>query len=102
MWCEKEGRDPSTIERNVNLSFHMAASPAHLESAEAEYRRTWGPASEAMRGRGVVVGLPDQAIDLVARFKDAGAARVNIAQRPPLDWDGLHAWAEKVIPAFAE
>ena len=30
----------------------------------------------------------------------AGAARVNIAQRPPLDWDGLYAWAEKVIPAF--
>ena len=54
-----------------------------------------------MRGRGVVVGLPNQAIDLVGRLKDAGAARVNIAQRPPLDWDGLHAWAEQVIPAFA-
>ena len=102
MWCEKEGRDPSTIERNVNLSFHMAASPAHLDSAEAEYRRTWGPASDVMRGRGVVVGLPEQAIDLVGQFQEAGAARVNIAQRPPLDWDGLHAWTEKVIPAFAK
>ncbi|MGE3075870.1 MAG: TIGR03560 family F420-dependent LLM class oxidoreductase [Dehalococcoidia bacterium] len=101
-WCEKEGRDPATIERNVNLSFHMAATPAHLDRAEQQYRETWGPASEVMRGRGVVVGLPDQAIDLVGRLKDAGAARVNIAQRPPLDWDGLHAWAEKVIPAFAE
>lgn len=79
----------------------MAASPAHLERAEAQYRETWGPASEAMRSRGVVVGLPDQAIDMVGRLQDAGAARVNIALRPPIDWDGLHAWAEKVIPAFA-
>jgi alkanesulfonate monooxygenase SsuD/methylene tetrahydromethanopterin reductase-like flavin-dependent oxidoreductase (luciferase family) len=54
-----------------------------------------------MRGRGVVVGLPDQAIEQVGRLRDAGAARVNIALRPPIDWDGLHAWADKVIPAFA-
>ncbi len=100
-WCEKERRDPSTIERNVNLSFHMAATPADLERTEQQYRETWGPASEGMRSRGVVIGLPEQAIDLVRRFKDAGAARVNIAQRPPLDWDGLQAWSSEVIPAFA-
>jgi alkanesulfonate monooxygenase SsuD/methylene tetrahydromethanopterin reductase-like flavin-dependent oxidoreductase (luciferase family) len=54
-----------------------------------------------MRSRGVVIGLPEQAIDLVGRYRDSGAARVNIALRPPLDWDALHAWEEKVIPAFA-
>jgi F420-dependent oxidoreductase-like protein len=100
-WCEKEGRDPATIERNVNLSYHMAASPAHLERAERQYKETWGAASDVMRGRGVVVGLPDQAIEQVGRLRDAGAARVNIALRPPIDWDGLQAWADKVIPAFA-
>lgn len=100
MWCEKEGRDPSTIERNVNLSFHMAATPAHLPAAERQFQETWGKASEVMRGRGVVVGLPDQAIELVGRLEEAGASRVNIALRPPNDWDGMEAWAEKVIPAF--
>jgi alkanesulfonate monooxygenase SsuD/methylene tetrahydromethanopterin reductase-like flavin-dependent oxidoreductase (luciferase family) len=54
-----------------------------------------------MRTRGVVVGLPEQAKDLVARYRDAGAKRVNIALRPPIDWDGLEAWANEVIPAFA-
>jgi hypothetical protein len=53
-----------------------------------------------MRARGVVIGLPDQAIELVGRLRDAGAARVNIALRPPLDWDALRAWSEKVIAAF--
>ena len=100
MWCEKEGRDPSTIERTVNLSMHMAASPKHIPAAEEQFRETWGPASDAMRSRGVVLGTPDQAKELVSRYIDAGAVRVNIALRPPIDWDGLEAWANEVIPAF--
>ena len=27
------------------------------------------------------------------RYAEAGAARVNVALRPPFDWDGLQAWA---------
>lgn len=100
-WCEKEGRDPAAIERNVNLTFHMAATAKDLDRAEQQYKETWGPAAEVMRKRGAVIGTPDQAIDLVGRFRDAGAARVNIAIRPPADWDALHAWASEVIPAFA-
>lgn len=100
MWCEKEGRDPATIERNVNLSFHMAADAAGLPAAEQEFARTWGAGAELMKTRGVVVGTPDQAIDLVGRYREAGAARVNIALRPPVPWDALEAWATEVIPAF--
>jgi len=54
-----------------------------------------------MRSRGVVTGLPGQAKELVARYAEAGAARVNIAIRPPVDWAALEAWAGEVIPAFA-
>jgi alkanesulfonate monooxygenase SsuD/methylene tetrahydromethanopterin reductase-like flavin-dependent oxidoreductase (luciferase family) len=100
-WCEVEGRDPATIERTVNLSFHMAATPAALGRAEQQYRETWGLAAEAMRSRGVVTGLPAEAIELVGRYREAGAARVNIAIRPPVDWDALQAWTGEVIPAFA-
>lgn len=99
-WCVKEGRDPGTIERNENLSFHMAASSAHVEQAEQHFRDTWGPAAEMFRSRGVVIGTPDQAIARVREYEAAGAARVNIAIRPPVDWDALHAWAAEVIPAF--
>lgn len=101
MWCEKEGRDPATIERNVNLSFHMAAMAKDIDRVEQQFKETWGPAAEYQRNRGMVLGTPDQAIDLVKRFEDAGAARVNIALRPPLDWDALHAWAAEVIPALS-
>ncbi|MGK2966148.1 MAG: TIGR03560 family F420-dependent LLM class oxidoreductase [Tepidiformaceae bacterium] len=100
MWCEKEGRDPSTIERNVNLSFHMAAKASDLPAVEEQYRATWPTTAEVMRDRGVIVGLPDEAIERVGKYMDAGAARVNIAIRPPASWDALNAWSEKVITAF--
>jgi F420-dependent oxidoreductase-like protein len=101
MWCEKEGRDPATIERTVNLSFHMAATAKDLPAAEQQFKETWGPAAGAFRSRGVVLGTPSEAVDLVGRYADAGAARVNIAIRPPADWEALEAWAGEVIPAFA-
>jgi F420-dependent oxidoreductase-like protein len=100
-WCDKEGRDPATIERNVNLSFHMSATAKDLERNEARFKETWGAASEIVRHRGVVLGTPDQASERIAKYGDAGAARVNIALRPPVDWAALRAWSEKVIPALA-
>ena len=96
-WCEKERRDPASIERNINLSFHMAASRAHERKAEEEFQRAWGPATEYMRNRGVIVGTPDQAIERVKAYEQAGASRVNIALRPPVDWDALLAWENEVI-----
>lgn len=99
-WCEKEGRDPATIERSINLSFHMAATPAHVIAADEALRAAWGTGAERFAKGGAVIGLPAQAIDLVGQLRDAGAARVSVALRPPLDWDALHAWANEVIPAF--
>jgi len=100
MWCEKEGRDPATIERNVNLSFHMAATAKDLPAVEAQYQETWPTTADAMRSRGVLVGLPADAIERIGQYRDAGAARVNIAIRPPANWDALHAFAAEVIPAL--
>ena len=38
---------------------------------------------------------------LLAGYRDAGCQRVNIAFREgPYDWDALHAFAERVLPAF--
>jgi len=100
-WCEREGRDPAAIERNVNLSFHLAADRASLPAAEAHFQESWGPAAELFRTRGTVVGLPEQAIESVGRYADAGVRRVCISVRPPLNWDALYAWADEVIPAFS-
>ena len=99
--CEAVGRDPAEIRRDVNLSFHLAATEAHRERADAHFAEAFGPAGDAFRSRGAVLGTPPEAIDLLAAYARAGVDRINIALRPPLDWDALRAWAGEVMPAFA-
>lgn len=90
MWCEKEQRDPATIERTVNLHFHMGATRADADRIANE-KRGWP---------GAITGTARQAIEQIAPYAEAGAAGVNIAIRPPVDRDALRAFAEEVIPAF--
>jgi hypothetical protein len=40
-------------------------------------------------------------IDQVGAFQDAGVTRLNIAIRPPVDWDALQAYIEEVMPKFS-
>lgn len=100
--CEDVGRDPSQIQRDVNLSFHLAASEAQRARAEAHFAEVFGAAGDAFRTRGAVTGTPPEAIDALAPYAEAGVDRINIALRPPLDWDALQAWAEEVIPACSD
>ena len=92
--CEEEGRDPAAIERSVNLAFLMSADEKAAAGRAAQ--------AEAMRSAmgGVLTGTPDQAIEQIAEYERAGAAGLNIAFRPPIDWDALEAFIESVLPAF--
>ena len=98
--CEAVGRDSTEIQRDVNLSFHLAATEAHRERAEAHFIEAFGPAGDAFRSRGAVLGTPPETVEMLGAYAEAGVDRINIALRPPLDWDALRAWAEEVLPAF--
>ncbi len=95
-WCEKEGRDPKTILRSVNLGFYLGADPKGAARGEAIFRQHWGPRGDERSGW--LRGTPTQVGDMIAAFRDAGCARVNIAFRDgPYDWDALQAFAEEVV-----
>jgi len=96
-WCATEKRDPASILRTVNVGFYLGADAAGAARGEAVYRRHW-PTDE--RG-GHLRGSPKDALDMLARYRDAGVQRLNIAFRQgPYDWDALQAYAETVLPAF--
>lgn len=98
-WCEKEGRDPKSILRTVNVGFYMGADARGAERAEALFQTHFG--NDQQRRTGFVRGQPKQAIELAAAYRDAGVQRMNIAFRQgPYDWDALQAFAEEVLPAF--
>ncbi|MPZ99877.1 MAG: TIGR03560 family F420-dependent LLM class oxidoreductase [Dehalococcoidia bacterium] len=98
MWCEKEDRDPVTIERSINLHMHMGANEGDAQRI-AESRGSALSRGGRAPSQGAVSGTPQRAIETLKAYEEAGAARVSIAIRPPVEWDALQAFAEEVIPA---
>jgi F420-dependent oxidoreductase-like protein len=96
-WCDKEGRDPKTIKRAINLSFHLVSDAKDVAKTEAELRKAWGPASERMAS-GALIGTPDSAAERLAAYRDAGAELVTIALRAPWHQAALDAYLDDVVP----
>ena len=96
-WCEREGRDPSTIERSVNLAFYLASDRAGADRADADLEASWGPQAERIRG-GALRGTPDGAADAVLAYVDAGADLINVALRAPFDEAALRIYIDEVVP----
>ena len=101
-WCEQVERDPAEIQRDVNLSFHMAASEADRAKMEAHFAEVFGASGDAFRQRGALTGTASEVIDQLGAYAEAGVDRVNITLRPPWDDAALHVFADEVIPAFAD
>jgi alkanesulfonate monooxygenase SsuD/methylene tetrahydromethanopterin reductase-like flavin-dependent oxidoreductase (luciferase family) len=99
-WCEVEGREPATIMRSLNLSFNMVARDADADAAERRLREMWGAQAETRAG-GMLVGGPAAVTEKIGRFRDVGVSRLNIAFRPPVDWEALEVFTSEVMPKFA-
>ena len=88
--CEQEGRDPADLDRSVNLHMRMGTDAEHAARIVRERGST----------DGAVVGTPQQTIEIIKSYQEAGAARVSIAIRPPIGWEALQAFVEEVMPAL--
>jgi len=97
-WCERLGRDPTEIERSVNLSFHLGLTPADLEAEHARIDSDWGPQAARIRA-GSLVCTPSQAIDKILDYHQLGASLINIALRAPWREDALDCYLNEVMPA---
>lgn len=97
-WCEKADRDPASIERSINLVWGMGADQASADRVQTEMVEQWGPMFERVKG-GAIIGTPDQAVEQIMAYADAGADMVNVALRAPFDREALDAYVEQVVPA---
>ena len=96
-WCVKAGRQPSDVERSINLSYALSTEDVGVVKAQLETQ--WGAASERIIS-GSLLGRPEDAMEQIAPFIEAGAQMVNIAIRPPWNQDILAEYVETVIPAM--
>lgn len=100
-WCEKEGRDPATLTRTVNVGFYLKTDAAVAEAERRRFFSQWGAMAETMAG-GMLFGTPKQAIEQVGQYFDAGASRVTIALRAPFEWEALQGYVEDVLWPFGK
>jgi hypothetical protein len=99
-WCEKEGRDPATIMRTVNLGFYLGADARGAARAEEIFRSHWGGSGDRAERTGYLRGTVRDARAMVDRFRALGCTRLNIAFREgPYDWEALEAFAAEIVRA---
>jgi alkanesulfonate monooxygenase SsuD/methylene tetrahydromethanopterin reductase-like flavin-dependent oxidoreductase (luciferase family) len=96
-WCVKAGRQPLDVERSINLSYALSNDDIGVVKSQLESQ--WGAASERIIS-GSLLGRPEDAMEQIAPFVEAGAQMVNIAIRPPWNQDLLAEYVENVIPAM--
>ncbi len=99
--CERIGRDPAELERSVNLGFYIRADAAEAERAKDDFYTAWSNMARD-RDTGMLFGTPDEAVEQIARYVETGVDLINIALRPPYDWDAIQAFIEDVLPAFPD
>lgn len=94
-WCEKAGRAPTAVERSVNLSFGL--STEDISVVKSQLQSQWGAASERIIS-GSLLGRPEDAMEQIAPFVEAGAQLVNIAIRPPWPQELVAEYMEAIVP----
>lgn len=97
-WCEDEGRDPATLKRAVNVTFNMGLDDKAVTRQRQRLWQDWGDAAERVEG-GALLATPDQAVERILEYVQAGADEVNVALRAPWDAEALDAYLESVMPA---
>lgn len=88
--CEDAGRDPSEIDRTVNLALAWKD-----EDLEAQF----GAIASAVRPN-VLTGSTQQVVDRIGEYASAGCSQVNLALRAPFDTEGIERFAAEVLLAF--
>ena len=96
--CRDAGREPSSVRRSINLTFNLRSTRAEADAEVEKLKSAWGPAFERVSSGGLL-GTPDDALERIRAYVEAGAQDVNIALRAPWDGDALQAYLTEVVPA---
>ncbi|MCH7553074.1 MAG: TIGR03560 family F420-dependent LLM class oxidoreductase [Chloroflexi bacterium] len=98
-WCDVEKRDPAKIERSINVNFVMGADDVAARRNRENFEQQWGARAQSLVP-GALLGRSAQVIEQIGHFRDLGTENLNIALRPPFDWEAIQAFIEEVMPKF--
>jgi len=100
--CEAVGRDPATMARSVMAGTLIGRNEAEISRRKADLLAAFGDEAgcedwiDAREPRWIL-GTPDQARAMVARFAEAGAERIMLQDFLPRDLDMIDVMAEALF-----
>lgn len=97
-WCTESDRDPASLRRGVNLMFNMGLNKADLQRERAKLSGDWGDMADRIAG-GALLCTPNEAVDRIMAYVEAGATDINVALRSPWEAEALDAYLTDVMPA---
>lgn len=100
-WCAVEGRDPATLQIAVQVGLYMATEDDERTVSRLRERLVEQVGPQALEQPGWLIGGPDRISALLAEYHAAGADWINVTVRPPVDFEALQAFVERVMPHFA-
>ncbi len=96
-WCEEADREPGSVRRGVNLLFNLATGQSQMKAEKERMQNDWGKMASRIEG-GALLCTPDQAVDRIMEYVNAGATDVNVALRAPWNEEALDAYLTDVMP----
>ncbi|GAA5152362.1 LLM class F420-dependent oxidoreductase [Nocardioides marinquilinus] len=93
--CEDAGRDPATMRWSNALVTCIGSDAAELARRAQAIGRDL---DELRQGSGVLVGTPEQALETLGRYAEAGSQRVYLQVLDLHDLDHLDLVAAEVVP----
>jgi F420-dependent oxidoreductase-like protein len=96
-WCTNGQRDPKTLKRAANVMFNIGLDDADVKRQAQRLQADWGEMADRTR-EGALLCTPDQAVERILEYVEAGADEVNIALRAPWHAEALDAYLTDVMP----
>lgn len=96
----KHGRDPKDLMRTAFVFSDLSGDAAKEEDLLRTFQKNRGGTEEEVRKR-IVIGDPDNMIEVLKGYEQAGIEMVILNLRPPFSAEEVARFAREVLVAFA-
>ena len=70
---------------------------ASVDAQRKKLLEAWGPAAEQIE-EGALLCTPSEALEKLSKYRECGAAMINVALRAPWEEDALDIYLDEGIP----
>ncbi|UBU11337.1 LLM class flavin-dependent oxidoreductase [Nonomuraea gerenzanensis] len=100
-YCAEEGRRPQEIRQSITFRAVLAPTPEEAARRRAERLALLPPGSPDL-AEYLTFGTPEECVEELLPYAEAGVRDFLLGCRPPLDWQTIELFATRVGPALRE